>query len=97
MSPSQLKQSALTDPAPPQNLSPEATTLWLIKANRWEEAHLLAQDIPSPTGSWLHALLHLIEGDISNAHYWFARAQQPPVPPSASDAAWDAIAASLPS
>lgn len=95
MTPAQLKQSARTDPTPPPHLSPEATALWLIKANRWEEAHLIAQEIPTPTGSWLHALLHLIEGDTSNAHYWFARAQQPPIPPSAIDAAWDAIAASL--
>ena len=60
MTPAALLQSALTDPAPPPGLSPEALTLWLIKANRWEEAHDIAQEIPSSTGSWLHALLHLI-------------------------------------
>ncbi len=95
MTPAQLQRSALTDPQPPPGLSPETTTLWLIKAGRWDEAHQIAQDLPSRTGSWLHALLHLIEGDTSNAHYWFARAQQPPIPPSAIDAAWDSIAASL--
>lgn len=95
MTPDQLKQSALTDPAPPPGLSPEAVTLWLIKARRWDEAHQLAQDIPSPAGSWLHALLHLIEGDHGNAHYWFARAKRPAIPPSGIDAEWEKLAAAI--
>lgn len=93
MTPAALQQSALTDPAPPDGLPREAQTLWLIKAKRWEEAHNIAQDITTRTGSWLHALLHLIEGDTSNAAYWFARAQRPTVPPSEIDAEWDRLAA----
>jgi len=38
-----------------------------------EEAHRLAQDIPSPTGSFWHAIIHRREGDFSNARYWYAR------------------------
>ena len=93
MTPALLAQSALTDPAPPPGLSPEAQTLWLIKANRWHEAHQIAQEIPSRTGSWLHALLHLIEGDEGNACYWFARANRPPAARSGIDAEWDRLAA----
>lgn len=92
MTPAALLQSALTDPAPPPGLSPEAQTLWLIKAKRWEEAHHLAQDISTRTGSWLHALLHLIEGDTGNAAYWFARAQQPTIPHSGIDSEWERLA-----
>lgn len=93
MTPANLAQSALTDAAPPSGLSPEAQTLWLIKAHRWEEAHQIAQDIPSRTGSWLHALLHLIEGDEGNAGYWFARANRPAVPRSGIDREWENLAA----
>jgi len=92
MTPAQLLQSAQTDPAPPPGLTPEATTLWLIKANRWEDAHQIAQDIPSRTGSWLHALLHLIEGDTGNAGYWFARAGRSAVPAPEIDQEWDRLA-----
>ncbi len=95
MNPAQLRQSAATDPTPPPGLSPEARTLWLIKANRWEEAHDIAQEIPSRTGSWLHALLHLIEGDAGNAGYWFARANRPAIPASEIDAEWDRLAGAI--
>jgi len=93
MTSAQIRQSALTDHTPPPGLSPEAQTLWFIKANRWEDAHNIAQDIPGHTGSWLHALLHLIEGDTGNAAYWFARAGRPAVPPSETDDEWDRLAA----
>ena len=92
MTPAQLLQSAQTDPAPLDILTPEANTLWLIKAGRWEEAHHIAQDIPSRTGSWLHALLHLIEGDTSNSAYWFARAGRAAVPETEIDAEWYRLA-----
>jgi hypothetical protein len=95
MTPAALLLSAETDPQPPAGLSPEAQTLWLIKADRWEEAHNIAQDIPSRTGSWLHALLHLIEGDIGNAGYWYARAQRPPAKPTQIDEEWQKLAISI--
>ncbi len=95
MTPAQLQQSAAADPTPPSGLTPEALTLWLIKADRWEQAHHIAQDIATPTGSWLHALLHLIEGDTGNAGYWFVRANRPPVPVADIDAEWDRLAATI--
>ena len=95
MTPAALQQSARTDAAPPPGLSPEAATLWFIKANRWEEAHDIAQEIPGRTGSWLHGLLHLIEGDPGNAAYWFARANRPAVPPAEIDAEWDRLAEAI--
>ena len=95
MTPAELQQSAHTDAEPPPGLSPEIVTLWLIKAKRWEEAHAIAQEIPSRIGSWLHALLHLIEGDIGNAGYWFARANRPVVPPVEIDAEWIRLAEAI--
>jgi hypothetical protein len=92
MTPDQLKSSAEADAHPPPGLSREAQSLWFIKKGDWEAAHDIAQDIATPTGSWLHALLHLIEGDLGNARYWFAEASRPVKKPSQVDELWEEIA-----
>ncbi len=92
MTPAQLKASAATDAQPPRGLSREAESLWFIKKGEWDNAHDIAQDIHTPTGSWLHALLHLIEGDLGNARYWFAEAGRPAKKPSQIDELWEEIA-----
>lgn len=93
MTAQELAQSAATDSAPPADLSPEAVSLWHAKKGNWEDAHNIAQDIPSAMGSWIHGLLHLIEGDTGNAGYWFHRAGKPTRQISEIDALWDEIAA----
>ena len=30
-----------------------------------------------PNGSWVHAYLHRVEGDIGNAGYWYSKAGKP--------------------
>ena len=46
-------------------------------AGDWESAHQLAQGHEGDaTADWLHAVLHKIEGDASNARYWYRRAGQ---------------------
>jgi uncharacterized Zn finger protein len=95
MTASALKKSAAADPGPPPELSPELLSLWLAKKGRWEEAHNIAQDIHSRDGSWIHALLHLIEGDTGNAGYWFARAGREARSLKEIDAEWDRIATHL--
>ncbi len=92
MTPGQLKSSAQADAQPPRGLAREAKALWFIKKGDWEAAHDIAQDIETPVGSWLHALLHLIEGDLGNARYWFAAAGRPVKKPSQTDELWDEIA-----
>jgi hypothetical protein len=92
MTPAQLKASAEADAQPPRSLSREAQSLWFIKKGEWDKAHDIAQDIHTPTGSWLHALLHLIEGDLGNARYWFAEAGRPAKKPSQIDELWEEIA-----
>lgn len=41
----------------------------------WNESldlsHELSQEIHTPTGSYLHGIMHRMEGDYSNAKYWF--------------------------
>jgi hypothetical protein len=92
MTPAQLRSSAASDSKPPAGLSPEAKALWFIKKGDWHAAHDIAQDLETPIGSWLHALLHLIEGDLGNARYWFAEAGRPVRKPSQIEELWDEIA-----
>jgi hypothetical protein len=92
MTAQELATSALSDAAPAATLSAEAQALWHAKKGNWHEAHEIAQDIHTPMGSWIHALLHLIEGDIGNAGYWYAKARKPVRRPAEIDAEWNAIA-----
>ena len=45
----------------------------------WQQAHEVAQDDPSPEGSYWHAIIHRQEPDGANANYWFRRVGQHPV------------------
>lgn len=38
-----------------------------------DESHTISQGIGSPTGSFLHGVMHRQEPDYSNAKYWFRR------------------------
>jgi hypothetical protein len=86
---------SLTATAPPASLSSELKALWYCKNQQWEAAHDIAQDIPTPMGSWIHALLHLIEGDAGNAAYWFHRAGKPVRKSHEIEALWTTIAHEL--
>lgn len=47
----------------------------LALAGKWDAAHELVQQYEGDaTASWIHAVLHKIEGDQSNSHYWYQRA-----------------------
>ena len=93
MTPAELLASAQSDAVPPAGLSCEAQALWQAKKGGWEAAHNIAQDIHTPMGSWIHALLHVIEGDQWNADYWFTKAGKPSRKPKDVEALWDEIAA----
>jgi hypothetical protein len=51
--------------------------LWWAKKGNWEKSHNIAQEIESEGGSWVHAYLHRVEGDLGNAAYWYRRAHKP--------------------
>ncbi len=95
MNTQELARSAKDDASPPASLSPEAVSLWHTKAGNWEDAHNIAQDIHTPMGSWIHALLHLIDGDVGNAGYWFRKAAKPIRSSSEIDDLWKEIATEL--
>ena len=64
--------------APPQSLSEPLQAMWYARKGDWETAHNFAQSISTELGSWIHAYLHRVEGDLSNADYWYKRACKPP-------------------
>jgi hypothetical protein len=44
-------------------------------AGDWQRAHEIAQDHEGdPIANWIHGVVHWIEGDLSNARYWFGQA-----------------------
>jgi hypothetical protein len=60
-----------------------ASTDELLKAvelalvGQWDAAHGLVQQYEDdPIASWIHAVLHKIEGDPGNARYWYRRADR---------------------
>ncbi|MEZ6130589.1 MAG: hypothetical protein R3C59_18030 [Planctomycetaceae bacterium] len=91
----ELLESVAQDSAPSSELSQEVQVLWHTKADNWDTAHNIAQEIHTPTGSWLHALLHLIEGDTGNAAYWFRKAGKRIRSTGDIDALWHEIATEL--
>ena len=91
----EFSQSVVVDADPPEGLSDELRSLWLAKKGRWDDSHDIAQDIPTKMGSWIHALLHTMEGDLGNAGYWYARAGQPAIEVIGIDSEWERIAGSL--
>jgi hypothetical protein len=50
--------------------------LLCARAGRWDEAHTLVQSDESQTAAWLHGILHVQEGDLDNAAYWYGRARR---------------------
>jgi hypothetical protein len=52
--------------------------LWLYH-DFLDEAHTVAQSIPTPTGSFWHAIMHRREPDYGNAKYWFRRVGRHPI------------------
>jgi hypothetical protein len=83
---------ALREGAEPSSNLPELLQALLYDARGdWDEAHRIAQGVPSPDGSWLHAYLHRKEGDLGNAAYWYTRSGRPTAQGSL-ESEWERIA-----
>jgi len=46
----------------------------LALKGEWNKAHQIVQQYEDITASWIHAVLHKIEGDQDNRRYWYRRA-----------------------
>ena len=71
-------RSTLNETLPPEGLSMPLEALWWQHQGNWERAHSLAQSCSNKDAAWVHALLHREEGDLSNANYWYKRANREP-------------------
>ena len=93
MTPDDLR-ATLEAGAPPEGLSTPLEAMWRAAKGEWDAAHELAQSDKSADAAWVHAHLHRIEGDLSNAGYWYRRAGKPEAT-NDLDAEWGEIVAAL--
>lgn len=47
-----------------------------LRKGDWEKAHPIVQDDVSTLGCWAHGIVHIMEGDLANARYWYRKAQR---------------------
>lgn len=52
------------------------TALDHLDKGDWQAAHVIVQSDESPTACWAHGIVHVLEGDLDNARYWYGRAQR---------------------
>jgi uncharacterized membrane-anchored protein len=48
----------------------------LLAAGDWKTAHEIVQKEKSTLASWLHGIVHILEGDLDNARGWYQRAER---------------------
>jgi hypothetical protein len=87
-------RASVAQPEPPAELSLALQTLWWQAKGDWHRAHACAQEDRTPTGSSVHAYLHRVEGDQSNANGWYSRAGRTPATGPLTDE-WEALAGEL--
>jgi len=78
----------------PDDIPPLLQALLLDAAGDWDSAHRIAQAEASTDGSWVHAYLHRVEGDLGNASYWYRSAGKS-LPDMSKDEEWEYIAMAL--
>jgi hypothetical protein len=82
---------------------PFVRSLLLLAAGDLERAHRLVQEASNADGTYIHGIVHRVEGDFDNARYWFRRTAVQPAaaeiyrqaaansPKVASRATWDPV------
>jgi hypothetical protein len=77
----------------PQAKSQAISALWWQAKGDWDKAHKLVQS-GDENNNWVHAYLHRVEGDLSNAAHWYGRANKP-VCETELNEEWTAILSAL--
>jgi hypothetical protein len=70
-------ETSLSAAQPPAGLSLALQALWHMAKGDWNKAHECAHEQDDTMGARVHAYLHRVEGDLSNAAYWYRQAGQP--------------------
>jgi len=52
------------------------TAIEYLTRGEWQKAHDIVHGDETPLACWAHAVVHLQEGDVDNARYWFGRASR---------------------
>ena len=55
---------------------PIGTALRYLKKGDWQKAHPIVQEVETVLGCWAHGFVHMLEGDLGNARYWYRRAHR---------------------
>ena len=55
---------------------PLGTAIRYLEHGDWQRAHEIVQADESTFGCWAHGVVHLMEGDVGNARYWYRRAHR---------------------
>ena len=50
--------------------------LTLLEQGDWQKAHAIVQQHDTQDAAWLHGIVHVLEGDLDNARYWYERAKR---------------------
>ena len=53
------------------------TAIRHLQRGDWEKAHAIVQNDNTDMGCWAHGIVHMLEGDLGNARYWYRRAGRP--------------------
>lgn len=56
-----------------------------LEKGDWAAAHKIVQSEDSATACWVHGIVHVMEGDLDNARYWYGRAKREFVPDAAAE------------
>jgi hypothetical protein len=86
--------ASLSGGSPAPGLAAPLAGLWWAARGDWDRAHGIVQDEATPDAAWVHAYLHRVEGDLSNAGYWYRQAGRP-VAKDSLEAEWERIASAL--
>jgi hypothetical protein len=87
-------KSTLANAATETGLAPSLAALWWAAKGNWDAAHKIVQQESDVNSAWVHAYLHRVEGDLSNAGYWYRQAGQP-VAKDTLEAEWERIVSTL--
>ena len=87
-------RASTAEDQPPAGLSLPLQTLWWEAKGDWKRAHACAQEDRTLNGSIVHADLHRVEGDLSNAGHWYSRAGRHPATGPLPEE-WAALASEL--